>query len=466
MFTEVKKLNKKTVYKLALAFLLASGLVVVALICTVARPKRAEVCVGCHTEVAFTNACKKAAPGDVSCPECHTHSGIRTSVMAVEIQDNHCTAAPCHPVDALVMKDIRYKKMVSFQHKTHLAVYGDPALLAGTSLVSAGGNELQEEGAEPCGCPPKILPENLKMGCASCHNSRVGEKHFGLDDQTCNICHFTAWKSRIQADQDFHPSLEIDDTVRGKSVSDCSLCHIHVEKTKEIYGKTFRHGAYEGNGKALCTDCHFTVIHGNGEVEKERCYRCHTEVSGNFQSAPDMHYHHTVKHKTDCAVCHALIVHSWEQTDAASCEGDDIPAANMKHETQRRILMGQGGRGVQGEPDPMHLATLNCVACHKDTSFEKVEPRVCDNCHERGFRRILAEQKRFVSSQMRLLKTFLARAKRLPGVGADPAVLEAAANYAIITEDGSLGAHNIKYVKDLLGYSINRLKLTVLGDKF
>ena len=459
MFTEVKRLNKKTASRLSLAFLVALGLVVVAVICAVSWPRRAELCIQCHTEIAFTNGCKRVAPGDVSCPECHTHSDMKTSVMAVEIQDNHCTSSSCHPVDALIRKDVRYKKMVSFQHKTHLAVYGGPALLSGTSPVSAGGKELQEEGAEPCGCPHKILPENLQMGCASCHSSRVGEKHFGLDEQTCNVCHFMAWKSRVQADRDFRPSMEIDDTVRGKSVSDCFLCHVRVEKTKEIYGKIFQHTAYKKDSRASCTDCHFTVIHGNGEVDKERCYRCHTEISGSFQSAPDMHYHHTVKHKTDCAACHSLIVHSWEQPDATACEGDDIPAANAKHETQRRVLMGQGGRGVQGEPDPMHLATLNCVACHKDSSFEKVEPQVCDNCHERGFRRILSEQKRLVASQMRLLKTLLARAKRIPGVGLDPAVQEATVNCAVIAEDGSLGAHNIKYVKDLLGYSINRLKL-------
>src|SRR3972149_5628343 len=63
---------------------------------------------------------------------------------------------------------------------------------------------------------------------------------------------------------------------------------------------------------------------------------------------------------------------------------------------------------------------------------------------------------------MRLLRTLLVKAKRFHNsdayaVSQQTIVHEAEVNYNLIKDDGSFGVHNIKYVKDLLDYSIAKL---------
>lgn len=121
-------------------------------------------------------------------------------------------------------------------------------------------------------------------------------------------------------------------------------------------------------------------------------------------------------------------------------------------------MMGAGGKGIKGLPDPMYLATLNCSACHKDEFYAKVNPEVCIACHERGFDKILFEQKLFVSSMMKRLKSLIKAAENQQTPDTLSIIREAAFNYEFVTKDGSFGSHNIKYVKNLLNHSIGQLR--------
>ena len=419
MFAEVKKSNKRIAIKLAIFSGVAIGIVVVILFVTVARPKHTHFCTKCHNNISFDNACKKSFSQPVPCIECHTHENKGTVVMAVEIRDEHCTAESCHPLDKLSERSVLYKTIKPFQHKTHCVSNYDQ------------------------------ITENLKLRCTSCHASLGGNKHFDIDGKTCNICHFIDTPKPLYT-QDKNP------------IAECILCHNHVEKTVEIYGKTFNHDAYEGNKKVSCTDCHFNTIQGNGKVDKESCYQCHSAIANNFNSAPDMHYNHIVKRKTTCTPCHTSVTHGWIKLYNKNERSDQLLSSVTDYKIQNLIMLGLGGVGVKGEPDPMYLATLNCSACHKEKQrYTNVTPKTCNNCHKKGFDKILAEQMCFVTSEMRLLKILLTKTKGHHTVNTNRVINEAQTNFNLIKKDGSFGVHNIKYVKDLLGYSITNLKQVV-----
>ncbi len=410
MYIKVKEINKKTAVRLAIFSLAAIGVVIFVFFITLTRPNYPQYCAKCHSSITFNNTCKKPS-GNITCVDCHTHNNKVTPVMAVEIKNEHCTAEPCHPIRTLSAKASSYKNIKPFQHRTHVC----------------------------------DIAGNFKLRCTSCHSGLGGKKHFETDEMTCDICHFINTQKSIYA-QDKNPD------------SDCTLCHGHIAKTKEIYGKTFHHDMYEENENVRCSDCHFQTIQGYGEADKKYCLQCHSSITDIHLGTSDIHDIHIDKYKTACTSCHASIKHGWPQTSNTIYEDSNPESINRNNTIQNLIMMGEGGKGVKGEPDPMHLATLNCSACHKNKRFSaNVTPEVCNNCHKKGFDRILSGQMHFTASGMRLLKTLLVKAKRHNTAG-NTVIQEAEVNYKLIKEDGSFGAHNIKYVKDLLNYSIENVK--------
>ncbi|MCF6158291.1 MAG: hypothetical protein E3K32_06920 [wastewater metagenome] len=404
MFNEVKELNKKTTIKLALFSLTAIGVVVFVFFITLTRPNHSHYCAKCHSTITFNTTCK-ALSGDIACIDCHTNTNKGIPVMAVEIRNEHCTSEPCHPLSTLSAKASLYKDIKPFQHKTHVSE----------------------------------VTKDFKLKCTTCHTSLRGKKHFETDERACNICHFI-------------------NTQKRNSKSDCTLCHGHIEKTKEIYGKIFQHNIYEENEKVLCSDCHFQSVQGDGEVDKKNCLQCHSNLTGKSQGASDLHNIHIDRHKIACTSCHASIKHGRTQTRNTIYRSNNPEFNGGNSNVQNLIMMGEGGKGITGKPDPMYLATLDCSACHKDKQFSThVTPEVCTNCHTKGFDKVLSEQMHFIASRMQMLKTLLIKEKRQNSAG-NSILWEAEANYNLIREDGSLGAHNIKYIKDLLHYSIKNVK--------
>lgn len=412
MFDEVKRLNKKHAIKLAIFSGVAIGIVLLVMFATVTSPKQRQFCINCHSNISLNTGCKKQSSKDIACGECHNHENKGAMVMGVEIKDEHCTTESCHPLSKLSAKAVQYKKITPFEHMTHTGEFSD----------------------------------TFQLKCISCHANLGGERHFETDTRTCNVCHFT-------------DTLKHPDSQGKKPISDCVLCHTHIEKTLKIYDKTFKHNVYEGNEKVSCTDCHFKIVQGNGKVDKENCRQCHVKVSDDFHNTSDMHRIHVDTYKTVCTSCHDPIIHGWVKVNNKINGGDDnSQLVDTNAEVQNLMMMGKGGAGIEGEPDPMYLATLNCSACHKDKLFTNVKSQVCNNCHGREFEKILFEQRRFVSFNLQLLKTLLIKARRYQDVNTNHIIQEAEENYNFIKKDGSFGAHNIKYVKDLLGHSIGQLK--------
>jgi hypothetical protein len=103
----------------------------------------------------------------------------------------------------------------------------------------------------------------------------------------------------------------------------------------------------------------------------------------------------------------------------------------------------------------MYLATVNCTACHKDKELA-VDPKICNTCHEKGFDKTMAEQKEYITRMLNSLSDLLIESQKH---GVPEALIDGSRyNYDLIVRDGSFGVHNIKYVKDLINYSIQRLE--------
>ena len=434
MFAEVRKLNKKTAATLGICAIIAMAITAVTLVITVAvKPKNVHVCLQCHSAVVFNNGCKKTVPGDIACSECHGHEHEKPSVMTVTIMDGRCSSSSCHPFSKLSEKTISYKETKPFRHDTH----------------------------------NKVFATNLAMGCATCHSNTGNKKHFALDGAVCNVCHFFQPPDKKQkhiagssSPHESTPDAGKQPLLTGDNqpISGCVLCHGHVDKKIEIYGKAFVHGDYEKDKKASCNDCHFNIIQGTGEVVEERCYRCHTKTGNDPLTALQMHRKHVVGHKAACSACHTPITHGWIGFGGPGEKKHPLSRVIPGYRVQDMLMAGRGGIGVANEPDPMYLATLNCAACHKDVkTFANVAPSVCGNCHEDKFNKILSEQMRLVTSRMERLQSLLVKAKRSANADRD-AIARAETNYNLIKNDGSHGVHNIKYVKALLEYSISGLE--------
>ena len=447
MLENIRKRDKRAVKILSIVTILSIICCVTLVVITAHKPGSAEFCARCHSMEQSYDSWNETVSCQTGCLSCHTHDNSGRT-LSVEIEDSNCTNTECHPVEKLTSKVSNYKGVFSFNHKTHLKKY----------------------------------PTNLRLKCTGCH-SYLGDdaqgggdvKHFGIDEGTCFVCHFIRGENPLLTAKD---KIEVDE---------CSLCHKNVEVKVMIYEKEFDHLKFEKELKVKCANCHFDTVHGGGNIEERNCYHCHTKIPKEYQGADRMHSDHVEEHKVPCSPCHNEILHEWGDEyianilplrdsvtwneNSPSESGDTsrtirkVVSADTKDQepifgkvpyiNQREVYAGKGGIGVVESPDPMYLATVNCVACHK-TEDMGVHPMTCNVCHEKGFHKTMAEQKEYITGLLSLLSELLENPpkKGVPGALID----EARYNYNLVTDDGSFGVHNIKYVKDLINYSIQSLK--------
>ncbi len=447
MLKNMRKRDKKAVKILSIVTILSLICCITLVVITAHKPGSPEFCARCHSMEPSYNTWNETVSCNTGCLSCHTHDNSGRT-LSVGIEDNNCTNTGCHPVEKLTSKVSNYKDVFAFNHKTHLKEY----------------------------------PTNLKLKCTGCHsylgrNVQEGTKprHFGIDDSACFACHFMNSKE---------PLLTAKEKIK---VGECSLCHKDVVVKVMIYEKEFDHLEFEKERKVKCANCHLDVVRKGGGVEEKNCYHCHTKIPKEYQGAERMHRDHVEKHKVPCYPCHNEILHKWgdeyltnilpersavagnENSSMASVAigrtGRGVISINTKDQEsffgkvpyllQRKLYAGKGGRGIEDSPDPMYLATVNCTACHKNKDLS-VHPLTCNVCHEKGFHKTMAEQKEYVTGLLNLLSELL---KKPPKKGVSKTLIdEARYNYDLIKNDGSFGVHNIKYVKDLINYSIQRLK--------
>ena len=447
MLENIRKRDRKSVKILLVVTVISFVCCITLIIVTAQRPASPEFCASCHSMQPSYNTWKETVFCNAECLDCHTHDNSGRT-LSVEIQDSNCTNTGCHPVEELTSQPSAYKEVFVFNHETHLKEY----------------------------------PTSLKLRCTGCHSymgreveEGVETKHFGIDEDACFVCHF------IEGEK---PLLTTNDK---KKVDGCSLCHKDVQIKFKIYEKEFDHLKFENKLKVECTSCHFETIHRGNKVGKKNCYYCHIKIPEEYEGAGIMHNDHVAEHNVPCSPCHDGISHEWgdeyiynilpkrdiEAKDKnllsvsgmASVAGSGdvvINAKDKKHILakepyflQREVYAGKGGRGVVKSPDPMYLATVNCTACHKDKDLA-VDPKICNTCHEKGFDKTMAEQKEYIKRMLGSLSDLLIESQKQ---GVPEALIDGSRyNYDLIVKDGSFGVHNIKYIKDLINHSIQRLE--------
>ncbi|MFQ5714101.1 MAG: hypothetical protein ACE5GU_08725 [Candidatus Scalinduaceae bacterium] len=481
MQESLKKRDRGVVVKLSIITILAFICCITLIMVAAERPESPEFCARCHSMESSYNTWKETVACNTGCLNCHTHDN-NGRTLSVEIKDSNCTSIECHPIEKLVSEASKHKETISFKHETHIKEYAT----------------------------------NLRMQCTGCHTypgkGRKEVKHFSIDENACYVCHFTNCNTplplKIQEAPDFRREMssnvknkiEISSIPQGKdirglltgndkkNIDDCSLCHKDIKIKIMIYKKEFDHLKFEKELKVECTNCHFETVHKNKGVDEKSCYYCHTKVPKEYTGADRMHNDHVKEHKVPCSPCHNEIQHKWDDeyvrfvlpkrgvdiqnkylmkiaNIGKGTNLNDLPVSpkggkNVLNDEpyifQKRVYKGIYGRGVEESPDPMYLATVNCTACHKDKDLS-VDPMVCNTCHEKGFEKTMAEQKDYTTRMLNVLSGLLSESQK-QGV---PKYLidEARYNYDLIVSDGSLGVHNIKYVKDLITHSIQQLQL-------
>ncbi len=446
MLENIRKRDKKSVKILSIVTVLSLICCITLIVIAAHKPGSPEFCARCHSMATPYNTWKKTVSCNTGCLSCHTHDNSGRT-MSVEIEDSNCTNTDCHPVEKLTSKLSKYKETFSFNHETHL----------------------------------KEFPTNLKLRCTGCHSRldkdmKNGKEiaHFGIDENVCFVCHFIESETLLLTND-------------KKKVDECLLCHKDVQVKVMIYEKEFDHLKYEKELKVECTNCHFETIHrNNNNVEMKNCYYCHTKVPTGYEGADRMHNDHVVKHKVPCSPCHDEISHKWDDEyvnnilptrdfdardkhfegaskKAKGNEQGNVAVLNIEESIfekdafylQRKIYAGDGGMGVERSPDPMYLATVNCIACHREKNLD-VDPKVCNSCHEKGFDKTMVEQKEYITGMLSSLSRLLIESRER-GVSKS-LIKEARFNYELITDDRSFGVHNIKYIKDLINYSMQQLQ--------
>lgn len=423
-----------------------------------------EFCNSCHMMGPYYQSWQRSPHNQVACIQCHYEPGALETAEGkfkalsqlakyvtrtqgtkpwAEVSDQSCMRSGCHSVRNLEGR-VQFGR-VAFDHKQHL-------------LESQRGRRLR---------------------CVTCHSGDPAGNHIGVFKATCFACHFKPG----------------EDGKAPERQSDCLLCHGPPKEPVIVDGREFVHAAYVERG-VNCRECHNPVIQGDGQVRKERCHSCHTEL-GHIERINErafIHEKHVTEHKVECFECHDEIRHGLlplERPKPASTEGCGACHANS-HEAALEVYSGQGAQGVEARPSRMYQTRVVCQACHTGrtgflaTNVSSAPSAVaqpaeghtqsglpllqhagshtavvaaagnadCIHCHGTGYDGLLGQWQAAVGEQLDRLTPLAAALEKDLGAQSDsPAwkpLHEAQHNLALIAFDGSRGVHNVAYALDAL----------------
>jgi len=253
-----------------------------------------EFCGSCHMMKRYYDSWKISKHGEegIGCTVCHyapkTENGVETNIsrfediitylssegkdirMPTKVSDNSCMTSDCHPKENFLNKKIKFTEKVPFIHITH------------------------EE---------KTI-EGQKLHCDTCHQNITVDRHFEVTEKVCYLCHFK-------------------NTAFNEGRAKCSLCHEIsnrplLSQKKEINPdeKSITHQSLEKLGVS-CQSCHYEIIQGKGDVNKQKCFSCHNysfEVEKKAGEKKLMHTEHVAGQHiagqlARCFDCHEPIQH-------------------------------------------------------------------------------------------------------------------------------------------------------------
>ena len=469
--TRGRRIWRKLVHWASGAFILglfAIAALSLALYGTVHHTAQPEFCNTCHIMEPYYKSWQASSHKDVACIECHYEPGALETLEGkfkalsqlakyvtrtagtkpwAEVSDQSCMRSGCHSV-RMLDGTVPFGN-VSFNHRHHL-------------LESRRGRRLQ---------------------CVTCHSQIVQGQHIAVTSSVCFTCHFMPGKAGEFPEQ----------------TGNCMLCHGPPKSDVVVEGRPFQHGPFVERGVA-CRECHDPVVQGDGAVRKERCHSCHAET-GRIERIGEtafLHEMHVTKHKVECFECHDPIRHGLlplEKPGPAPGEGCGACHENS-HDAARELYTGTGAVGVEASPSRMFQTRVVCEACHTGrTGFLSGGPAAsdasrkmahhpgagvsavaaagnadCIHCHGTGYDGLLTQWQAAVSEQVDRLRPMLEdlekRDESASGHPARAPLAEARHNFALVTLDGSRGAHNVSYALDALRASAARIDgaRALLGD--
>ena len=331
---------------------------------------RPKFCTTCHYMEPFYESWATSTHKDVPCAKCHYEPGFKSiietktiglvhlvtyitefykrSKPTAEVTDASCLRSGCHETRLLSGRE-KFKR-VYFDHAPHLTE----------------------------------LRRGKKLRCTSCHSQIVQGDHMKVTESSCFLCQFKAGTS-------------------DPKIHNCTFCHDAPTRENSTEEVVYDHSSVVEKNIA-CERCHTEMVVGDGSVPLENCYNCHWEQErlDRHTETDFMHKTHITDHKIECQQCHTPILHklpekeSLHLLDCASCHVDP-------HKAQTTLFTGKGGYNAHPVPNPMFNKSITCKGCHifhedsKDARINgetfKASKESCENCHGKGFDRLLNEWK-------------------------------------------------------------------------
>jgi len=410
--------------------LISLGLSVIAAGGFVAYSTSPSFCNSCHIMKPYYDAWAKSAHKDVSCVQCHYPPGDAKTMLwhkfqassqvvkyvtrtyspkpYAEVEDASCLRSGCHSTRLLRGKVVS-KKGIHFDHRPHL------------------------EGVR----------YGRKLRCVSCHSQIVMGKHIEVTWSSCYLCH-------LKGKQDGRDIVPL---------GGCEGCHKLPEKEIKVGNITYDHKSFLAENSVTCQSCHQDVIHGNGDVKKDRCITCHNqpEKLSRYDETAFIHDNHVTQHNTACIHCHDEIRHGGSAAGTKTLNYDCSVCHSSMHDLQGNLYRGVGAKGIAPMPSPMYLANVDCVGCHiaeedineisQSTTFTGAEAG-CTNCHGEEYIGILDNMHEVIRSAVSKVDEKLTTIKQanIDGIGAR--LDETTYNLAYVQKAHAV--HNIYYAAQVV----------------
>lgn len=396
-------------------------------------------CASCHIMKPYYQAWKTSSHNHVPCVDCHYPPEVREKVVLkfqaltqvvkyvtrtysskpyAEIDDASCLRKGCHET-RLLQGEVLFKRGIKFDHEPHLT----------------------------------DMKRGKKLRCTSCHSQIVVGNHMEVTESTCFLCHFKGTKvGRVE-----------------NPIGGCGNCHTAPEGDIQMEGATFNHKEFVEGRHVACQNCHLEAIQGEGEAKRDRCLQCHNDPGrlAFFADTDFMHKNHVTDHKIECTHCHEEIKHA-VKTSLEPLQYDCSVCHEKKHNVQKQIYMGIGGRGVPNRPSAMFLANVDCIACHLVPKMAeatvpflgqtfRASETACLGCHGQEYKGILGEWEETVASALAEAKPAVERARELARAAdasgretrkAVQLARDAEYNYLFILY--GKGIHNVDYAAEVL----------------
>ncbi len=431
--------------KLLITISIAIPVVLLLSFVSVQFTSRPSFCSTCHYMEPYYQSWATSSHNNVDCVKCHFPPGIAGTIRGkleglvqvvnymassyirrkpwAEIDNASCLQSGCHDTRMLKGK-VKFKNNVVFDHDSHLGE----------------------------------MRRGKSLRCTSCHSQIVQGDHMVVTETACFLCHFT--QSDILEENEF------------EKLSDCTTCHDWNSIPKDEMAN-FRYDHTDVVSHEIdCKQCHQNTIIGDGFVPKENCYSCHFNNTrlDKYDDVHLLHSEHIEKNKIECIQCHLRIQHKVQKL-TADAELECTTCHTEEHNEQLKLFTGKVYPGVEGIPNAMFEAGLNCASCHLfhehmigsgGASVKTANQKSCESCHGEGYSHLLKLWEESADKKLAELKGVISQVEKAVGSAKINNKKEVRsyidkAKHGMNTLEVGKAIHNMKYAELLIKKSYEYL---------